>query len=345
MPNILPKKFSFSPGFWLQGHDETAYSSPSSALYRVLESTNAIKIWAAHTSTGLSTIPDFKGIYETYPNRFAYPIAFFKYYKARGKVIESELALPSPVQVPYIAGMVLSTNQQAEYFGVALGHWVYQTYYKAWIEQGGIIDFISFDGPINKMTKGGLYKDGGFTDAGLAVNALLCCMVVLKQHMPNVQFIYLENLPIMPIFNIAGIGSDYSDQTYNYTFMMNQAKSLGVGFAKVEIDCPWNFLVQPGQLTKLSNFIKTSKQFVSEVSLIVNSGDKVVDTKNPIRVYDVATEQKFTKDVTSFIYTLKNDPYFSGVAMPTRLCMQTWTTSPFSLDSLAANYNYMKSFC
>jgi len=335
MPNLMPKRFSFAPGWWLAGHDQASYLQPGSQLYQVAPQVEAFKIWAPMTGVGLSSTPAFTGIYEQYSAKFQYPIAFFNNV-CRGKAIESELALPSPKQLPQFAGTYITTNDQIQNFAIGVADWIYNTYYANWIAQGGRIDCISFDGPVNKLV------GNGFVSAADAINCLLLIMVRLRLWMPGVRFIYLENLPIMPFSGYPGINTPYGDQTVLYADMLARARNMGVGFSRVEIDCPYNYVVQTGQLNKLVAFIKLTRNIVPDISLIINSGDTVIDPANPPRAYNAPVEQKFTRDVASYMNLLKFDNRFAA-AMPSRLCMQTWTTAPFSLGMLTANFNYMKA--
>jgi len=320
-------QYGYAPGWWLTDYNESTFNARgTNTLHGTVQQCSSFKVWAQ--SLMAVSQPQF---HYTFPNKYASLIAV-----SNTRNMDIEVPCPNPGQFPGVAGAYPNTDALASAYGNWMASFLYDTYLKAYLNAGGRVPTLVFDGPTHKMTAGG-DQDTGFTNANLAINALLVCMQSLRRTVPGIGFKYLENLPITPFGGYPGLDSGYPDQTSNIYRTLQDAKNLGIGFSGVEIDMPYNYIIQNGQAAKTDLFIKTVKPIVGEVALIVNSGFPAVDTNNPVRYYDSVKENQFTTDVGAYCSRIK-----TMVNKPTKLIMQTWMTAPYSVGQLIANFNFMK---
>lgn len=338
--------FWFAPSWWMVDQaqlftDQFDWQSLKQA------GVTTYKIWLPHLYIGQDD-PYLKGSFgfgcspesltaDTCP-------AYFQALRAlqsSGLQLSVEVALDHPRWHPDWFGQPevcdISSVTGAVSYGRRLAQFHDERYFQPWISRGGPLDSIALDGPFNKILRGGLDADCGFSNASVARQAIVSYLIELRKRLgPRVALIYLENLPLWQYQGLAGDGpmaARLPDLHPLLTDLLSASRRWGVGFSALQVDAPYGFLVRDTPqatgraLERLRRLAQWSQANQLAFQIVVNSAVPVVEPNAlPLR-YQPQLSQRFFNETLKMTDLLRQlyGPQLQAVVL------QSWMIAPYSV--------------
>jgi hypothetical protein len=339
-------EFWFAPSWWMVDQAQL-FSRAFDWQSLQQEGVSTYKIWLPHLYIGKDDAY-LKGSFgfgcspqtltaETCP-------AYFQALRAlqsSGLQLSVEVALDHPRWHPAWFGQTevcqVSSLTGAATFGRRLAQLHDERYFQPWISRGGPLHSIALDGPFNKILRGGLDADCGFTDASVARQAIISYLLELRQRLgPQVDFIYLENLPLWQYQGLPGdgpIAARLPDLHPLLTDLLRTSRRWGVGFSALQVDAPYGFLVRETPqatgraLERLRRLAEWSQANQLAFQIVVNSAVPVVEPNAlPLR-YQPQLSQRFFSETLKMTELLRQQ-YRSQLQA---IVLQSWMIAPYSV--------------
>jgi hypothetical protein len=261
--------------------------------------------------------------------------------KASGLKLSVEVALDPPRWHPAWFGQTevceVSSVTAAATYGRRLAQLHHERYFQPWIRWGGPLHSITLDGPYNKLLRGGLDADCGFSDDSVARQAIVNYLIELRKRLgPQVEFIYLENLPLWRYQGLAGdgpIAARLPDLQPILDELLTASRRWGVGFSAIQVDAPYGFVVRSSRadtqraLERLRRLVRWSQDNDLAFQFIVNSDLPVMEPQAlPLR-YQPQVSQRFFSETLKLTDLLRQQVGSQIQA----LILQSWMIAPYSV--------------
>ena len=319
---------TFAPHFWSpEARDHTLFDRISVQSIKALGVTR-YKIWLTHIQTNLPDMMVETGAYAD-P---AYRKKALNFHAALGLPTEVEVCFPLPSQLKVLMNdldfSTVEDNENAKKIGKFIANWHIETAFRPWTEKGGALDYLTLDGPFDKLLAGGMERDGLRTAQATSL-AIWVYMAEIKNRYPKIKFIYLENLPLWK-YNGYISQSSLGGACFGLPdlapildlFLKKTQEGPTCKFEFVEIDCPYPFYKL--QKEKHMSFVVGMAKLGLTCDCIINSGSQLVDFSDESNNLDILGENDNYADVLNYAKDLKKA---YNNRLPGLVC-QTWSKFP-----------------